>query len=184
MRVMISVPSPFNRFQGHKFIGLLIVYAIYTLWYVGPGYFGQLFRLEGYSLLQSRWFYSGQTAIEQMATLDAAGRKLKYLALIFDVPYMILQGLVFEALIAFGLNRIKPQNPRWLFLFALPLIFLVADFAEDSFLALTLATGSAGLGAAAGAFTALKMLSFVIAIIVSLAIALWGVLAWRNISKF
>jgi len=87
------------------------------LWYIGPGYFGQLMGLEGYSSLQCRFFYTGQAAIEQISALGDEGRALKYLALIFDVPYMILQALLFEAIIAFGLARGHVQNPKWLWLF-------------------------------------------------------------------
>ena len=181
--VSFVVPDPFNRFAGRSLIGLLIVFAAYTLWYVGPGYFGQLIRLESYSALQSSWFYSGQTAVNRLDVLDAAGRRVKYLALIFDVPYMILQALVFEALIAFGLRRAKPQNPKWIMLFILPITFLLVDFAEDSFLALTLVTGSYGFGAAAGFFTFLKMLTFIIAIIASISMACWGLWAWRMSTK-
>ena len=59
-------------------------------------------RIDGHVSLQGRGFYSGATAVEILGRLDAAGQKAKYLALIFDVPYMIMQALVFEGLIAFG----------------------------------------------------------------------------------
>jgi len=45
---------------------------------------------------------------------------------------------------------------------------------------LTLASGSAGFGAAAGLFTALKWISFISAIFISVVMVLWGVLAQRK----
>lgn len=137
-------------------------------------------RIVGHVSLQESGFYSGAAAVETLAQLDAAGRKTKYLALIFDVPYMIMQALVFEALIAFGLRHIKLQNPKWNLLFLLPIGFLLADFAEDSFIGLTLASGSVVLGTLAGYMTALKFIMFIPAIIVSLIMTFGGIFAWRR----
>lgn len=150
----------------------------YTAWYVGPGYFGQMSSMPGYSSLQEMGFYSGVEAVEILSRLDGQGRKTKLLALIFDVPYMILQALVFEALIAFGMRHIKPKNPKWNLLFILPIGFLLADFFEDSFIASTLTTGSTVLGTIAGFMTALKFAFFIPAIIVSLLMAIIGLIMW------
>lgn len=150
----------------------------YTAWYVGPGYFGQMSSMPGYSSLQEMGFYSGVEAVEILSRLDGQGRKTKLLALIFDVPYMILQALVFEAFIAFGIRNLKPKNPKWDLLFILPIGFLLADFFEDSFIALTLTTGSTIIGAIAGFMTALKFAFFIPAIIVSLRMAIIGSIMW------
>jgi len=155
----------------------------YTLWYTGPGFFGQMSSLPGYSSLQEMGFYSGATAVETLGSLDAEGRKLKYLALIFDVPYMILQALVFEAFIAFGIRHITLKSPKWNLLFILPIGFLLVDFLEDSFIALTLSTGSTVLGSIAGLLTALKFAVFIPAIFVSMIMGLWGLIAWLRHRK-
>ena len=175
--------SPFHRFQGWRILALLALFAAYTMWYVGPGYFGQMTRIPGHASLQEMGFYSGPKAVEILGNLDAQGRKLKFLALIFDVPYMILQALVFEAFIAFGLRHIRPQNPKWNLLFILPIAFLLVDFAEDSFIALTLTTESTALGAIAGLMTALKFLVFIAASILSLMMCVWGLVLWVNRRK-
>ena len=170
--------SPFHRFKGPRLLALLAVFVAYTAWYVGPGFFGDLMRLPGHISLQEKGFYSGAEAVEILGRLDEAGRKTKFLALIFDLPYMILQALVFEALIAFGICHIKPKNLKWNLLFILPIGFLLADFAEDSFLALTMATGSIVLGTIAGIMTALKFTAFILGIAVSLIMGFTGLMAW------
>ena len=137
-------------------------------------------RIAGHVSLQESGFYSGITAVEILSQLDAVGRKTKYLALIFDVPYMIMQALIFEALIAFGLRHMQPQNPKWNLLFLLPIGFLLADFAEDSLIGLTLASGSDVLGSFAGYMTALKFMTFIPATLVSLIMTLGGIFAWRR----
>ena len=164
-------------------LALIAIFLAYTLWYVGPGFFGDLTRLAGHTSLQESGFYTGADAVERLGKLDAEGRKTKFLALIFDVPYMILQALVFEALIAFGVRHIKPKNPKWNLLFILPIGFLLIDFAEDSFIALTMTTGSTVLGTIAGYMTALKFAIFIPAIIVSLSMAIGGLIGWRRNRK-
>lgn len=164
-------------------LALIAVFLVYTLWYVGPGFFGDLTRIAGHSSLQESGFYTGADAVERLGKLDAAGRKTKFLALIFDVPYMILQALVFEALIAFGMRHMRPKNLKWNLLFILPIGFLLVDFAEDSFIALTMTTGSTALGTIAGLMTALKFVIFIPAIIVSIIMGLGGVFCWLRQRK-
>ena len=140
-------------------------------------------RIDGHVSLQGSGFYSGSTAVEILGRLDPAGRQTKYLSLIFDIPYMIMQALVFEGLIAFGMRHMSLKNPKWNYLFILPMGFLLADFAEDSFLALTLSTGSQVFGTIAGFMTALKFLTFIPAIVVSTAMLIGGLAAWANSKK-
>lgn len=175
--------SPFHRFQGRRLLALIAVFAAYTAWYVGPGFFGDLTRIPRHIPLQESGFYTGAEAVERLSQLDATGRKTKFLALIFDVPYMILQALVFEAFIAFGMRHIRPKNPKWNLLFILPIAFLLVDFAEDSFIALTMTTGSTALGSIAGVMTALKFAVFIPAILVSLAVGIGGLIAWLRWRK-
>jgi len=175
--------SPFHRFQGWRIIALFVIFMAYTLWYTGPGFFGQMSSMPGYSSLQEMGFYNGETAVENLDSLDEDGRRLKFLALIFDLPYMILQALVFEAFIAFGLRHIKPRNPNWNLLFILPIGFLLADFFEDSFIALTLTTGSTALGTIAGFMTALKFVTFIPAIFIALLMGIAGLIAWLKKRK-
>jgi len=115
--------------------------------------------------------------------LDEAGRRLKLITLIFDIPYMILNALTFEALIAFGLRHIRPKNVKWNLLFALPIIFLLADLFEDCFIALTLVTGSTLFGTLAGLFTVLKFGSFLAASLCGLILALLGLVFWLKNRK-
>lgn len=175
--------SPFHRFQGRKLLALIAVFAAYTFWYIGPGFFGDLTRLPGHVSLQESGFYTGADAVERLGKLDAVGRKTKFLALIFDVPYMILQALIFEALIAFGMRHMKPKHPKWNLLFILPIAFLLVDFAEDSFIALTMTTGSVALGTIAGFMTAFKFAVFIPAIIVSLIMGAGGLILWLRQRK-
>jgi hypothetical protein len=125
-------------------------------------------RLPGHMSLQEMGFYSGATAVEILGNLDAQGRKIKFLALIFDVPYMILQALVFEAAIAFGILKMRLTASYWQGLFILPILFLLADAFEDSSLALLLSTEQMIFGTFAGIFTAIKFCAFTPAIIISL----------------
>lgn len=164
-------------------LALIAVFAVYTLWYVGPGFFGDLTRLAGHASLQESGFYTGADAVERLGKLDAAGRRTKFLSLIFDVPYMILQALIFEAFIAFGMRHLKPKNPKWNLLFILPIGFLLVDFFEDSFIALTMTTGSTALGTIAGLMTALKFGVFIPAILVSLVMGIGGLVAWLRHRK-
>jgi len=60
---MTNTMSPFHRFQGWRILALFAVFAAYTLWYIGPGYFGQMTRLTGHLSLQEMGFYSGATAV-------------------------------------------------------------------------------------------------------------------------
>ena len=94
----------FHRFTGWRLLALVVIFLAYTLWFIGPGPFGDLTRLEDYKNLQSRGFYSGAEAVSAIESLSAEGRRIKFKALGFDIIYMVLQTWVFEALIAFGLT--------------------------------------------------------------------------------
>ena len=128
----------YQRFTGWRLVGLIFVFITYTLWFTGPGPFGQLINLSDYSSLQERGFYSGAEAVAAVEALSAEGRKIKYTALGFDLIYMVLQTWVFEALIAFGLGALGLMGTRWRWLLLAPMGFLLFDFLEDSFLALLL----------------------------------------------
>jgi len=169
--------SPFHRFFGWQIIALAIVFQAYTLWYTGPGPFGQLAYLAPGMPMQEQFFYSGQQAVDTYAGLDAAGRRTTLLALLLDVPFMILFSLLAEALIAFGIRHMQLAG-KWNLLFALPIAFLLCDFGEDSFLALTLTSGNTILGSIAGIFTTMKFVTFSLAIILALTMSLGGLVAW------
>ncbi len=169
--------SPFHRFFGWQIIALAIVFLAYTLWYIGPGPFGQLADLAPGMPMQEQFFYSGQQAVDTYAGLDEAGQRTTLLALLLDIPFMILFWLLAEAFIAFGIRRMS-LGGKWNLLFALPIIFLLCDFGEDSFLALTLTSGNTVLGSIAGIFTFLKMISFSAAILVAIGMGLAGLIAY------
>ena len=169
--------SPFHRFFGWQILALAAVFQIYTMWYTGPGPFGQLADLAPGMPMQEQFFYSGQQAVDTYAGLDNAGRRTTLLALLLDIPFMILFSLLAEALIAFGIRQIK-LGGKWNLLFVLPIAFLLCDFGEDSFLALTLTSGNTILGSIAGVFTAMKFVTFFLAIIFAIAMAIGGLVAF------
>jgi len=174
----MSKPHDYHRLSGWRLVALLIVFALYAAWFIGPGYFGQLVRLEGYEFLQGRGFYTGAEAVAAIEGLDAAGRRLKYTELGFDLIYMVLQTFVFEALIAFGFRHLGwlKTHLRWLLL--MPMGYLFFDILEDSALALLLSTESELIGSFAGVFTFLKMAFFLPCIPISLGFAVAGCVAF------
>jgi len=169
--------KPFERFQGGKFFVLLAAFLIYSIWYVLIGPYAQLQGLAPGLPLQERGFYSGAFAVETLGQLNAAGRRLKYAALLFDIPFMVLQALLFEAMIVFGLKNLKLTRAKWRLFLILPLAFLLADFIEDSCLALTLATGAASIGTVAGIFTAVKFMIFLPTQFIALGLGMAGIVA-------
>lgn len=174
----MSKPHNYHRFSGWRLVALLIVFALYAAWFIGPGYFGQLVRLEDYEFLQGRGFYRGWEAVAAVERLDAAGVRLKFLELGFDIIYMFLQAFVFEALIAFGLRHLGWMSTRWRWLLLLPMAYLFFDILEDGCLALLLTTHMEMIGSFAGVFTFLKMAFFLPCIPISLGFAVAGCVAW------
>lgn len=142
--------APFYRLQGKRMIALVFVFVTYAIWFIGPGYFGQMTAIEGHMSLQKSVYYSGQVAVDRLCLLDTDERRLKYLALIFDIPFMILYALIFEAFIAFGLRARRQERSKWGVLLGLPIICLLIDFSENSFIALALASGNTYFGTLAG----------------------------------
>ena len=169
---------PFHRFQGWKILALIGVTTVYSVWYSVFGPYAALSALAPGLPLESQLYYDGEYAVSILSQLDAAGQRAKLISLLFDVPYMILNALVFEALIAFGIRRWSLNRPIWSLLFALPIAFLLIDFAEDSFLALTLVSGSTTLGAMAGIFTSVKFLTFSLAALAALIMGGSGLVYW------
>ncbi len=170
--------SPFHKFQGVRTLVLIGVTLAYTAWYVSVGPYGQLAGLAPGMPLEERGFYTGQFAVDTLAQLTPEGERTKLISLAFDFPYMILTALMYEAMIAFGLRRLDKRHPRWNLLFALPILFVIVDFAEDSFLALTLVSGSIILGSLAGVLTVIKFLVFIPVTLVALIMGVWGLGYW------
>ena len=167
----------YHRFTGWRLIALLAVFTAYTLWFTGPGPFGELTRIDGYSYLQTRGFYTGADAVAAIESLSAEERRIKYKALGFDLIYMVLQTWVFEAVIAFGLTALGLMTSRWRWILLAPMGFLLFDFLEDSFLALVLATSSELAGTFAGVFTLMKFIFFVPLVFISLGLGVAGIVA-------
>lgn len=174
---MTGTGHNYQRFTGWRLIALIVVFFAYTLWFTGPGPFGQLIDLAEYNSLQERGFYTGAEAMAAIEGLSADGRRVKYTALGLDLIYMVLQTWVFEALIAFGLTALGLMSSRWRWLLLAPMGFLLFDFLEDSFLALLLATSSEFVGSLAGIFTLLKFAFFLPLSVISIGLAIAGTAA-------
>lgn len=170
--------SPFHRFQGWQILVLLAVTFAYSYWFVVIGPYAKLANLAPGLPLEARGFYTGAQAVDALSGLNAEGTRAKFISLACDVPYMVLTALSIEALIAFGIRRLNFTNIKWNFLFILPIAFLLFDFAEDSFLALTLATDSVTLGAIAGIFTPLKLATVLPATLIAIVMSITGLLVW------
>lgn len=167
----------YQRFIGWRLIVLLVVFTVYTLWFIGPGPFGELARMEGYSLLQERGFYTGPEAVAAIETLSAEGRRIKFSALGFDLIYMVLQTWVFEAVIAFGLTGLGLMKSQWRWILLAPMGFLLFDFLENSSLALVMVTSSELIGSFAGIFTFLKFVFFLPLVFISIGLGAAGIMS-------
>ena len=167
----------FYRFTGWRLIALLGVFFVYTIWFTSLGPFADLTRLENYSNLQSRGFYTGADAVTAIESLNAEGRRVKFKALGFDLIYMVLQTWVFEAVIAFGLTASGLMNSRLRWSLLAPMGFLLFDFLEDSSLALVMVTSSEFIGSLAGVFTFLKFAFFLPLVVLSIGLGLAGIVA-------
>ena len=167
----------YHRFTGWRLIALLVGFFAYTLWFTSIGPFGELTRLENYTYLQGRGFYTGKEAVAAIDSLSEEERRIKFTALGFDLIYMVLQTWVFEAVIAFGLTALGLMTTRWRWILLAPMGFLLFDFLEDSSLALVLATSSEIIGSFAGVFTCLKFTFFVPLVFISLGLGAAGIVA-------
>lgn len=170
--------SPFHKFRGWKLLALIVITLGYASWYSVMGPYSVLADLAPGMPLEERGYYTGAQAVETLSALDASGRKAKYISLVFDIPNMILSALLFEGLIAFGIRRLSLNRAKWGLLFVLPIAFLLADFGEDSFLALTLSTGSQTLGTIAGILTAVKFFTYIAAALAGLLLSFSGLGYW------
>ncbi|MBC6403110.1 MAG: hypothetical protein GDA39_05450 [Hyphomonadaceae bacterium] len=170
--------SRFHRLRGWHIPVLLAVTLAYSYWYTALGPYAKLSTLGPGLPLEGRGFYTGAQAVEALSQLEESDRRTKYVALILDVPFMILMALLCKALIAFGIRHMNLVRPIWNFLFILPATCLLADFTEDSLIALTLATKSELTGTLAGLATALKFTAYTPTIIVSLLMTVAGLCVW------
>jgi len=170
--------APFYRFQGWRLLVLIIVGVAYSYWFTVLGPYSKLAGLAPGMPLEETGYYSGEHAVNVLGSLDAEGRQAKYTSILFDIPYMILLALMFEGLIGFGRRHMKLNRPVWRLLFILPIAFLLMDFAEDSCLALTLASGSEITGTLAGFFTLLKFITFSIVSLTAFVCGIGGLIAW------
>jgi hypothetical protein len=167
----------YHRFTGWRLIALIAVFFAYTLWFTGPGPFGELMRIDGYAGLQERGFYTGAEAVAAIESLNADGRRIKFTALGFDLIYMVLQCWMFEALMVFGLTALGWMSSRWRWCLLFPIGFLLFDFLEGGFLALTMVTSSELLGGIAGVSTLLKFAFFIPTIFLSFGLTIAGIVA-------
>ena len=177
---MNYIGSPFHKFRGWQIWALLIVTFVYAAWFTGPGPYGQYVKLVVPGPpLEELGYYSGQTAVDTLSALKAAGHQNTVLkALLFDIPHMITLALLCEALIAFGIRRLPLTHKFLPLLCILPIAFLLSDFAEDGFIALTLVTESKVLGTAAGIMTALKFVTILAAGITGIVFSVFGLIYW------
>lgn len=164
--------------KGWPLFLTVIALIAYSGWYVGPGYFGQLAGLAPGMPLQSSLFYSGEYATRVLGAIDPAAHKTVYLAYLFDIPYMVLNALVLQGLIAFGARQMRWKAGFATVCLIFPIAFLIFDVFEDSSLALTLSSGSELAGSIAGVFTLLKMVSFILGTILGLLALIGGTVAF------
>jgi len=175
--------SPFHRFFGWHILALIAVTIAYTVWYTGPGFFGQIVDMAPGIPVQEQHFYHGSYPVETYAPLTDGQKQKMLLAFIFDLPFMVLLMLSTEAMIAFGIRQLK-LGGKWNLLFILPIAFLLTDFGEDSFLALTVYGGGIVTGWGAAIFTPLKFLFFYSALIVGFTLGFIGLIkAFKNQSR-
>lgn len=158
--------------RGWPLVAAFIFMVVYALWFVGPGYFGQLGALSPDLPLQSAFFYSGEHAATTLRSIAPADRRIAYLAYIFDLPYMWISTVVFTSLIALGVKALILNNWFGKTALVMPALFLLFDISEDSLLAITLASGSEVTGAVAGFATLLKMITFSVANLLAIAFGL------------
>lgn len=170
--------SPFHRFFGWKIAVLFIVTACYGFWHSNIGPYADLANLAPGLPLEERGFYTGQEAVTSLSDLNVSGQRTKLWALVLDIPNFILLAFLMEALIAFGIRRLKLIRPIWNLLFVFPILFLLVDFAEDSFVALTLVTLSEGFGSVAGVLTVAKFGVFSLTTLIAIILSLTGLVYW------
>jgi len=158
--------------RGWALVAAFIFMVVYTLWFVGPGYFGQLGALSPDLPLQSAFFYSGEHAVTTLGDIDPEDRKIAYLAYLFDLPFMWISTVVFTSFIALGIKALNLKNWFGKLALLMPALFLFFDISEDSLLAITLASGSEVTGAVAGFATLLKMIAFGVSNLAAIAFGL------------
>lgn len=147
----------------------------YAAWFTGAtGPYGRLSALTDYTPLQETVYYSGPQAVAQLKVLKASGYDLKMQALLFDLPYMLLHGVLFLMVIVLGMRQVGGKSVFLL----LPLIYIAFDLGEGLALAATMVSGSESLGAVAGVLTLGKFISFVISALVALGMAFMGGWFW------
>jgi len=167
---MISNLAPFERFQGRRLFALIIVFLIYALWYFKYGPYADLLSLSEDLTLQTKLFYSGQCAESVFDPIAALKKeKIVYIAYLFDVPLMIMLALIMEGFLVSGLKSANKAHTKWTLCLIFPIAYLLFDFLEDSFLALTLVTLQWGYGTLASIFTLLKFAAFVPGLVIALA---------------
>jgi len=170
--------SPFHRFYGWRILALIAVTMAYSYWFAVIGPYAKLEGLAPGMPFEGQFTYDGAFAAKTLGQLDAVGQRTKLISLFFDLPYMVLNALVFEALIAFGIRRMNLTKPVWSMLFILPIAFLIFDFAEDAFLALTVVSGSSVTGTLASLATPAKFITFMAASFAGLILSVLGLLFW------
>lgn len=179
MKTMIArTKALFYKVSAWGLLAVLAALIAYSIWYTGPGPYGQYAALAPQGPMQEVGFYPGAQAVETLAALNAEARQAKYIALAFDLPYMLLNMLFFGGLMALGLKLMNRQGTRWEGLLLLPMLFFDADLLEDICLALTLANGSELTGTLAGIFTALKFLFFMASALIALCLFIAGLVMW------
>lgn len=170
--------SPFHYFRGYRLLVLIIVTFAYGLWFTQFGPYATLSTINPGLPLESRLFYTGQKAAMILDSLDLYGRKIKYMSLMWDIPFIILNGLMMEGMFAFAIRRIPLRSPAWNYLFILPILYVGFDVLENSFLALTLATGSVLAGSLASLCTFMKMMTYTGTATLALVLTLLGLAIW------
>lgn len=169
----MSTPIPVRLARHARLPVLIVLTALVVLFYLAlfPGMIAASPALQQTGMLDTRLSYSPAEAYQALEAYGPTGRAqyVRTTALL-DFVFPVIYGLLLGLLAARGLARAFPGKPRMGWLALLPLAALLFDWLENgSVLALLLTYPQRldGLAAAAGVFTLLKWITFVLSVLIA-----------------
>lgn len=165
---------------GVNLFFLGITFLLYVTWVLPWAEAELKLFSRGTGLLDLLFIYTPDQVYTTLKDYGVQGRQFYIMVeLTADVVYPLLYALLLSGLIIFIYNRIPLRRATIRRLFLLPLLAMLADFAENTCLVSMLMNypyRQDGLAMAAAAFTSLKWLFF----LASILITLYGTLALAN----